>query len=79
MNAKEARVITDKAKEHPEYMHGIFRNIHHVSSIGHSEIHFQELSKNQKEWLKQNGYSLTEEMYVFGAGNPPTEAIKIKW
>lgn len=79
MNATHARAITDTAKELPDDMREIFRQIHSIADYGHDEIYFKELADTQYEYLKKYGYYLKRVKHVFESGNPPREAIKISW
>lgn len=81
MNATEARSITDKAKEFPEGMREIFQNIHMIASYGHDEMFLasEELQEEHKEYLRKYGYYLKNVKHVFGAGDPPKDAIEISW
>jgi hypothetical protein len=81
MNAKEARAITDKAKDLPEGILTIMQNILMIANYGHDEVYyvFEELTEEQKDYLRENGYYLKNVKHVFGVGNPPKVAIQISW
>lgn len=79
MTAQDARNITEATNSLPRGMKIVLSEIKYQCHQGNFELFVRFLNDEDKVWLEQNGYTVTETDKVFYAGSPSQKAVKITW